>query len=204
MYPNEEPQPISSTYLDQIATPQTAGKGLMTHKIVVIGGIIVALMFLLITMSAISSAASAGPNSIKRLSARLDSVQKITESATPIIGSSKLREYNSILKLSLIGIIHDIEPVQAANGIKPKSIDKNIVASESNTKALASLEDARLNAVYDRAYAREMTYQLDRVLSLMTQIGKQTNKVATKKFINDSIVNLQKSRDQFDSFAGAS
>ena len=72
--------------------------------------------------------------------------------------------------------------------------------SESNEKILAKLEDARLNAIYDRSYARELSYQLETTMSLMRQIYNKTKNKDLKTFLEESYNNLEPIQKQFSDF----
>ena len=86
------------------------------------------------------------------------------------------------------------------NGIDLTKIDKNVIDKENGSELTKKLEDARLNAVFDRTYAREMTYQLATVDSLMNQVYKSTKSTSLKTFLESSNSNLQSLKKQFSEF----
>jgi len=203
MYPNDNQQTNPYDYLNQIA-PKTPKKfDVFRQKPVMIGAIILAVFTGVMIFAAIVGSLSGGTTSIKTLSARLASTESTVDSATPNIKNTKLRALNGELKIQLTNIIRDLNPVLVTYKITSKSIDKNIISAESNTKILATLEDARLNVQYDRVYAIEMNTQLEKTILLMRQINNSTRNNKTKVFTDVSIENLEKIQVQFEDFNAA-
>lgn len=202
MYPNDNQntQPISPDYLNQIAPQSTSGNGLFNQKpiLIAIAGLFVVLIIFFVSL--IASSSSSGTDNLARLSKRLNSVESTAISAIPNIKNTKLRALNSNLKIYLTNINRDISPLLISEKIDVKKINKKIIAEESNTKTLSTLEDARLNAVYDRTYAREMSYKLETTMSLMTQIYKTTKSKKLKIFLDESYKNLEPIKKQFADF----
>jgi hypothetical protein len=198
MYPNNNQYTTPVDYLNQIA-PNAPKKSFLNGKPPILLAGTTAVLLLIIVMS-IGSLLSGGPKPTAQLAARLLSTETVASGATTNLKNSQLRALNSDLKLYLTNTIRDITPLLTNQNINIKSLDKNIVASESNADMLSRLEDARLNAVYDRTYAREMAYQLDTVLTLMLQINNDTNSKSLKSFLTDARSNLEPIQQQFDSF----
>jgi len=199
MYPNEN-QPIDPNYLDQIAPQPSQKINIANNKPIFIAiiGLVITLFIFFIGM--IASGLSGSGNQLERLSARLTATEGISVSATTNIKNSKLRALNSNLKIYLTNTIRDITPLLAVEKIDVKKLDKKIIASESNEKILAKLEDARLNAIYDRSYARELSYQLETTMSLMRQIYNKTKNKDLKTFLEESYNNLEPIQKQFSDF----
>ena len=78
-----------------------------------------------------------------------------------------------------------------------------ITASENGEKLKTTLEDARLNATFDRTYAREMSYQLETVAALMKDIYTNTNSKSLKTFLEATDNNLQPIKQQLAEFNAA-
>jgi hypothetical protein len=116
------------------------------------------------------------------------------------IKNTKLRALNSSLNIYLSNTNRDFVEILTLNKIQAKSIDKSILTAESNTKMLANLEDARLNAVYDRVYVIEMNTQLEKILLLMRQINSSTKSTKTKTFLDSAIKNLEPIQKQFEDY----
>lgn len=201
MYPNtpNSQQPLPADYLNQIAPIQGRNNGLFGGKRLLVFGLIAAVIIMLI-LSAASAIMSGSPKNTETLAARLMTTQKIAEDATTKLKSTGLRAVNSNLKLFLTDTIRDITPLLAKQEVDINELSKSAIAAESSEELLANLEDARLNAVYDRTYAREMAYKLETVLSLMKQIYSSTSDEELKKFLETSYSNLGPTQESFAKF----
>lgn len=80
------------------------------------------------------------------------------------------------------------------------SLSKTVTSAESDTTILATLEDARLNATYDRIYASEMAHQLDITIILMQKIYKSTSDANLKSVLDTAYKSLQPIQKQFENF----
>lgn len=183
----EDNQQNPVDFLDQIAPKSAQNNWLMSKKPLLIG--LVAMVIILIFVL-IFGLTKGNTQTTTRLAARLKDTSTIVNSATTKIKSSQLRALNSNLKSRLLNETTDIVPFLAKEGVKIDKIDKNITTSETSTKIMSVLEDARLNATYDRIYAREMAYKLSTVIVLMNKIKKASNSVSLKEYLTTSVNNL--------------
>lgn len=201
MYPNDpqNTQPITTDYLNEIAPIQN-NKGDFTGKkrLIIIGLIIATLLsFILLTISVVLSGSD---KKVEILAARLNSTIDIADEADSNLKSSKLRADNSNLKLFLTNTIRDIEPILASDNIDIDKLSESAVTAESNESIMATLEDARLNAVYDQTYAREMAYKLETILSLMKQIYSSTKDEDLRELLENTYTNLEPTQESFAAF----
>jgi hypothetical protein len=196
MYPNQNQYSID--YLNEIA-PQPQKKGLSNKLfLLIVGG---GLLAAIIIGIAIFSSAGAGPQTqMETLAARLVTLQKIATKAQQNIKSNQLGGTNSSLVIFLANANHDIAAPLLTNGVDIKNLDKNIIAAESGTALSSQLENARLNAVFDVTYAREMGYQIDTVISLMKEINNKTNSRSLKAFLAKTDSNLEPIKTQMYNF----
>jgi hypothetical protein len=201
MNPNENQQPTEPIdYLNQIAPKPARKMDILRSKPVMFGGIAIIVLIIIVI---IGSSLSGGTNTSEQLAARLISTQTVVDSANSNIQSNQLLSFNSNLNIYLINTIRDIKPILAKEGIDTNSLSSTVISAESNTKLLATLEDARLNAVYDRTYAREMSYRLDTTLTLMRQIYESTGNSNLKSFLENAYKNLAPTQAQFANFNAA-
>lgn len=199
--PKDQPAPPPD-YLNQIAPKATKTKmGLLTQRPLLTGGIVLAVIVVVTLFAVVGSSMSGGTKLIKTLSVRLDSTASTAKSATHKIKNPRLLALNSNLNIYLTNTSRDFAPILALNDITTKKIDKSIIVAESNTNMLATMEDARLNAIYDRIYAKEMNNQLEKVLMLIRQINKGTNSKATKAFLENANKNLIPIQKQFADYS---
>ncbi len=207
MYPESQPlpQPQQSTssdpnaslsYLDQIAPQAPQRLRLFGRKPVTIGIVAILLIAFAVILLSIPSSTS----SISRLAARLNATSSIATGASSTLKSTKLRSVNSNLKIYLTNTIRDITPFLTKQNINIKKLDKSITAAESTSDMLTVLEDARLTATYDRTYAREMSYKLSTVITLMKEVRKKTNSTSFRTFLDNSMTNLAPTQQGFADF----
>jgi len=196
--PTQNQYPID--YLNQISAqpPQQT----MNSKWVfaLIGGVI------LVVIVAVLFIANSGNGPIQKmqtLAARLQTLQKVSGDSQKRIKSGELRSLNSTLTLYLANTNRDIVEPFNKNGVDIKKLDKTIVAKENGDQLNKKLEDARLNAIFDRIYAREMTFQLETVTALMTDIHHSSNSKTLKDFLSKTDQGLQPLKKQLSEFNAA-
>jgi hypothetical protein len=197
--PGLTPSPNPSLdYLNQIA-PQAPKK----LRFSLIQMIIIGVVGLAIIISAIvifNFVANSGKNNLEHLAARLQSTETIVGTAQSKIKSTSLRALNSNLKIYLTNTNRDIVDPLSKQSVSITKMDKTIVSSEAGKDVTDRLEDARLNAIYDRTYAREIAYRLETILALMHQINDTTSSTSLKSFLQDSITNLEPTQKSFEDF----
>ncbi|MEI7689492.1 MAG: hypothetical protein WCI79_00820 [Candidatus Saccharibacteria bacterium] len=198
---NPETPQAPLDYLNQIA-PQMAKKTIFSNKKMLIIGGLGALAVLIMLIAGISSLFNK-VDQTEQLAARLLTTQAIVENAIPKIKNSQLRTFNGNIKIYLTNTIRDITPILANSKITIDALSAGTTSAESGDATLAALEDARLNAIYDRTYAREMSYQIDKVLTLMNQIYKSTSNEELKTFLDGAYKNLEPTQKQFADFNAA-
>ncbi len=202
MYPNQSqplPTPPPLDYLNQIA-PQAPQRHRFTRMQMMILGIVGGLVIVTIILCVIAASAGNNKQTTQRLAARLITTATIATDAQTKLKSTELRALNSSLQLYLTNTNRDIVAPLTTQGVTIAKLNKDIVKSESGTATLARLEDARLNAVYDNTYAREMGYQLSTVLTLMQQIYNNTGNKDLKSFLQTAVNNLTPIQKQLLNF----
>lgn len=200
MYPNQNQYSID--YLNQIAPqPQKPKLSNKLFLLIVGGGLVFAII---VGMMVFSGGGATGPKEkMQTLAARMETLRSISDKAQKNIKSGPLRSTNSNLTIFLSNANHDIaEPFKAA-GVDIKRLDREIVAAEKGEALSSKLEDARLNAVFDRTYAREMSYQLETLAALMKDIHSKTNSKSLKAFLVTTDTKLQTIKKQLYEFNAA-
>ena len=187
-------------YLNQIApAPQKPGLNKASLAVVIIG-ILLVLALVVGFLMFISGGSSSPKVTTQTLAARLQATQEVSDKSQVNIKSSELRGINSTLKVILTNANRDITAPLAANSIDIKKLDKTIVAKEKADSITADLEDARLNAVFDDTYAREMSFKLTTISILMDQINSKTNSPTMKDYLLKTKTDLQPITQQLDEF----
>ncbi len=197
MQPSDTPVPVG--YLDQIAPEQKPSGFNNQHFFAIIIGAVVVILIAIVLMVA----ASAGPSDTDKLQSlglRLQSLQTIADDAQKNIQSSDLRSTNGNLSTYLVNTNRDIAPSLTKAKINLKKAVKKASDDENGKTLTAKLEDARLNAVFDRTYAREMAYQLESISLSMKTLRKTTKSKTLKAFIDGSSNDLATLQKQFADF----
>lgn len=193
-------QQLPTNYLDQIA-PQAPKRSFMMNKtrlIILIG--IAAVIGVIILSVVLSGIANGKKEPWEQLDARLTATSEIVASSQGKIKNSQLLSTNSTLKISLTNTQRDLgTPLLTAN-VDVKNIPKSVLAAESSTASLARLEDARLNAKYDSTYAREMSYQLSTLLTLLKQLYASSSNPSNQTFLKATYDNIEPVQTSFSEF----
>lgn len=200
---NPDQNQYSIDYLNEIAPQQKkSGLGNRLFFAIIGGGLLLAVI---VGFFALTSNSNGPTQKMQTLAARLITLQSIADKSQKTIKSGVLRSTNSSLAIFLTNANHDIIDPLKNNGITIEKIDKKITAAESGEELTKRLEDARLNAVFDRVYAREMGYQLDTVESLMKEIYAQSSSKSLKEFMkktDDNLLPIIKQLNDFDDING--
>lgn len=197
-------QPLSSyapeaapvNYLDQISAKPVKKFHFILKKPILIG-LIAVVAIILITIIA-NWPKSVSPTT--QLAARLLATKTVATNLSSRLKSSQIRSINSNLKMSLTNTIRDIKPFLEKIDVDINKLSDSIKAKESTKLMTDRLEDARLNGVFDRTYAREMAYKLSTIITLYKQIEKDTGDKGLKTFLNTAEDNMAPIQVQFAEF----
>lgn len=201
MNPQNEQTPLD--YLNQIA-PEAPKKPLFALNIrTVLFGALAAVV-LIIIMAVIGGAlTSAQKEPWERFSARLSATATVVDSSSGKIKNSQLRSLNSDIKLYITNTQRDLATPLTKLEIIPSKISPKVVAQETGTGMTERLEDGRLNAKYDSTYAREMSYQLATILSLLQELYASSSSADTRTFLETAYNNLKPTHDAVASFSAS-
>lgn len=205
MYPdqnqNQDQQPYSIDYLNEIAPQQQ--KSPMNNKMfffVIGGGLLLALI---IGFFVLFNGGGGKTKNMEVLAARLQTLETVATESQKNIKSGELRNTNSNLTIFLTNTNRDITEQLATSGINTEKLSESVKSAEDGAKLKETLEDARLNAVFDRTYAREMSYQLETVSGLLVELYNNTNRQSFKDFLETTDKNLNPLIEQFSEFNAA-
>ena len=178
-------------YLNQIS-PQGPKKPLFALNMrTVLLGALIAVILIIIIASIGGALTSARKDPWSRFAARLNATSTIVDSSTAKIKNSQLRSINSDIKLYITNTQRDLATPLAKMDIDSAKLPENIVAQESTAAMAERLEDGRLNAKFDSTYAREMSYQLATILSLLQELYASAGQAETKEFLEAAYNNLE-------------
>lgn len=143
-------------------------------------------------------------NKANELNARIETLTKISKDQHKHLRDNSLRATNTAFTLFLSNASSDLEAPLKAAGIE-KKVTNSIKASEKTyeSKLTADFEDARLNVVLDRTYARQMAYELDIINSMMRSIYNSTSNTELRGYLDNANNNLTPIAEDFRKFATA-
>lgn len=150
---------------------------------------------------------SGGPSPTQRLTNfiyRVNALQALAKESPENITDSKLLSNNAQMSTILAGISQEGTQQVIATGKKelPKEPKNSPIAAEYaeiNTR----LDEARLNVIFDRTYAREVAYQLRTLRSELITLQKSA-KSSLKEYLQTADQNLEPLEKQFADFDSAS
>jgi len=123
--------------------------------------------------------------SLKSFDERIIVLQSTSKSASKIIQNSQLRSTNSNLAIILTNSKRDLQESLDAKKIKVEEKKLSSEVTKESEKLASTLEDARLNAVYDRTYAREMAYYIKKLRLQMEDLYNGTNDKTLRSTLED-------------------
>jgi hypothetical protein len=193
------PQEYSADYLDQIA-PGPGGPRLFSGSFT---WIMIGLAIIFMFAVGVIALNNGGNNTATTQTAyfRITNLISITDNYRIYLKSSVLVSTNTNFKIYLTGAQHDLVDPLAKNGVATNKMDKTIKTSEKSVAdgLTAKLEDARLNAILDRVYAREMAFQAQQLLNFYTKMTKSQSG-AIANVAKSAIPNLQPIQKSFADF----
>lgn len=195
------PQPngpqYSIDYLNQIA-PKQSNSGMSNKLFFIIIGIVVFLAMIVGAM--VFSSGSDNTDKVLTLAIKTGQLQTITTGANERITSNKLQVTNSSLDLHLNNIGRELAEPLLAEGVNLEELIESSIEGGDNAELLETLDEARLNAVYDRVYAREMSYELAVMFALVSEIEIETTDPDILKTLADLRKNLTPIREELAGF----
>lgn len=204
-------------YLEQISSetrplvkkaPGFFGKtlNLSMKQLKIIGAIVISMvLILLVGLIATSGNKNSERDYVDMAYLRTDDLSGVIEDYRTEIRSSKLRSMAMSLK-SVLSETNYILTTSLADDFGVKDPSKPAKESTTEKEAaiigelLDTLEVARLNALLDRVFAREYTYQISLLLSLETDILSRTKKEPFKSNLTSAKSNLEALHTQFNNF----
>lgn len=195
MQPETTPQ-LSADYLDQIAPPEKPDRGFSKKQMLIFAGLGAALLIAIALMVFTSLLQNNRPTEM--LAARFITIQKVVDDSTDKLKNSQLRALNSDLKLYLVDVMREAEEVFTPVDVSLKEINPKVTEQENPDDLLARLEDERLNARYDRSYAREIASLIETTLIQMKDVQNKTSNKPLQEFLQKTYNNLQPIQEQFE------
>lgn len=198
MQPNQ-PQ-YSIDYLNQIAPEQK--KPGVSNKVFFLAlgcGLLLAIIVFILMLNSGGGTATT-KSRLETLSARIATLQTISQSATSDITSNQLNATNGNLEIALTNAARAIQEPLADNKIDATKIPQSILDQEAGDDLTSTLADAKLNAIYDRVYAREMSLKISTTLALMSELYNGTKNESLRNFLDATTKDLKPINTQLAEF----
>lgn len=188
----------SIDYLDQLAGPTRQG---LDKKFIFIGiGAALALLAAAALLFASPQASVSTKSEISLYTTMVD-IEASTRQSNRHIKNSQLSAINSNLRTSLTNASRDMTQPLSSMGQDPSNLKAAATkAPYHDDKFVSTLEDARLNGVYDRVYANEINTKVLFILTYMESIEKNNSRESMQEFIKNnksSFTTIQKSIEKY-------
>lgn len=184
----------SIDYLDQMAVPV---KKPLEKKYLFAGiGVGVALLLSLALLMFTPQRTASIANEVSLYTTMID-VEKSTDRSARNLKSSGMSSANSAMRSTLTNAARDMQTPLTNMGQDPSSLKSSATKPPyHDDKLVTTLEDARLNGIYDRVYAREMNTKMKLMISYMESIEASNSRESMQEFIKKnkkSFEDIQKS-----------
>ena len=173
-----------------------------------IGGAI-AIVLLIVVINILGASAARAKVLTETLYTRLTSLSKQggpTDKYGKLLSSSSLRALSGNLRTNLSNISRDLEGLLPELQIDRSKISSGVTKDEEAhlTDLNTVLEKARLNALLDRVYSREITLQIAQILSIESELYERTTNRALQDLLHRSTTNLRLLEIEFTDFTNNS
>lgn len=171
----------SIDYLDQMAAPV---KQPLEKKYLFAGiGVGVALILALGLFMFMPQRTTSIANEVSLYTTMID-VEKSTDQSARNLKSSGMSSANSSIRSTLTNAARDMQTPLTNMGQNPSTLKSAAVKPPYHDDELVTtLEDARLNGIYDRTYAREINTKMKLMISYMESIEATNSRESMQEFI---------------------
>ncbi|MBQ3306358.1 hypothetical protein IJH02_02915 [Candidatus Saccharibacteria bacterium] len=196
-------------YLDKIAESNRPAKTTsllpfsISPKILIGIGIVIFVLFAIMIFGSIFGGdKNTEKTLLDQISLRSENLGKTIDQYNKNVKSSKLRSMGSSLS-TVLSETSSRSATLLAENFDSKKTDKSLEENESAyiEEVNTVLENARLNGLLDRAYVREMTYQIGILLSMESECSSKSKKTDVKDFLTSSMSNLDSLYTEFSEYS---
>jgi len=141
-----------------------------------------------------------GEKPLDQMAARFNTVEAVHARGESEATNSQLRATNSTLGIYLVNTKRDLNSQLENRGLNTDKLSDELLAQEPLSETLDKLEDDRLNGVFDRAYAREMSYLLETLLTMFKQAKSDSDNQELIDVLDSAHDNLAPIQQEFAEF----
>lgn len=190
----------SVDYLNQMAAPV---KQPIEKKYIFVGiGVGIALIISMALFMFTPKRTVSTKNEVSLYTTMID-VEKSTDQSDRYLKSSGMSSANSALRSTLTNAARDMQTPLTNMGQDPSALKSAATKPPyHDDELLTSLDDARLNGIYDRVYARELNTKMKLMVSYMESIEQNNSRESMQEFVSKnkkSFEDIQKSIEDWQS-----
>ena len=153
--------------------------------IFIVGGLL-ALVLAVVLLFATQKPAGPGFLNEASLYTSFIDTADITKNSGKYLQSSQLRATNGTLKSFLLDSAKQMETPLSKSGIDYKKLRSSAKKEPHHDGDMATkLENARLNDVYDRTYANEVGYKLEKMMAAVQKIKKTNTRKSMQEYLTE-------------------
>lgn len=190
-------------YLNQIATPPKQTTGFSRKQFAIIGGAFLLVFGIVALFAIINGSRPDLTTQSQQLVAKVAALQEVAKNAQKNIKSRSLSSANSGLTVQLTSAQASLTETFSGLGVNVTKPGEKVLAAVSTKELSSRLDDARLNAIFDRVYAREMSHELSTTLISLKSIYETASNPEVKKKLEETYNNLEPLQKQLAEFDGA-
>ncbi len=190
-------------YLNQISSKNKPKKpfSFSEKKIKIIGIAFGAITLIIILIVILTNLPAQETDLVRRLTLRTQYLNKIIKNNQSNIKSSNLRASSS----SLTAIFDGMLKVIPSYYVDPNTTTPDFVINEEFQNyytTVTALEDGKITGLFDRAYARQMSYYISILIALFDDTIKQSNNEATKAYLTSEKTQIEVVAPAFADYYG--
>ncbi|HMS92991.1 MAG TPA: hypothetical protein PKD28_01265 [Candidatus Saccharibacteria bacterium] len=190
-------------YLEQIAPQQKASFGFSRKQVAIAGGVIL-LAFLGFAIATVLQGSKPNIAALsQQVTTRVGATGFIAKNAQENLRSRELDALNSSLTIQLTNAGTGLTNAFTTAGV-PVGNAKAAEADDTSVETTEKLEDARLNGVFDRVYAREMSFRLTTIMVQLDSIHKMTDNAELRTYLETTYKNLEPLQKQLEEYSASS
>lgn len=190
-------------YLEQIAPKQKASFGFSRKQVAILGAVIL-VGFIGFAAAAILQSGKPNIGAVSRqLTMRVGATSTIAKDAQKNLRSRDLHALNTSLTIQLANTNTGLATAFAEAGVIVGEI-KDAKTDDTSAETIKKLDDARLNGVFDRVYAREMSFRLSTILTHLDSIHKSTKNTKLREYLETTYKNLEPLQKQLAEYSASS
>lgn len=187
-------------YLEQIAPKEKASFGFSRKQVAIVGGVVL-LTFIGFAVATVLQGNRPNINALsQQVTTRVATTGFIAKESQRHLQSRELDALTSSLVIQLANTSTGLTTAFAEAGVGVGGA-KDATVDDTSAETTEKLEDARLNGIFDRVYAREMSFRLTTIMLQLDSIHKTTDNVKLRQYLEETYKNLEPLQKQLEKYS---